>query len=151
MRWVKSGARSSMNHAAGAGDRQVTGRGIHAGDDVAPLGAGRGAHLVDHFEGLGQGRLDEAAHMVHLVRVNDGLQSPAQRWLLEQLSEADRQLQPDVAEHEACRRWIKGEGFLIDGSSLQKLMPTQLIDTITNNSNFENYGFMLSNKIICLC
>ena len=43
---------------------------------------------------------------------------------LEQLSEADRQLQPDVAEHEACRRWIKGEGFLIDGSSLQKSFST---------------------------
>ena len=41
--------------------------------------------------------------------------------------------------------------WLFYGSSLQKLMPTNFIDTITKNSNFEKYGFMLPNKIICLC
>jgi hypothetical protein len=40
---------------------------------------------------------------------------------------------------------------LFYGSSLQKLMPTNIIDTITKISNFKKYGFMLPNKIICLC
>ena len=50
--------------------RKVPLGGVDARHEVAPLRARCGAHLVHHRERLGERRVDQAAHVVHLVRVD---------------------------------------------------------------------------------
>ena len=62
-------ARGERDDAVRRNHGEIALCGVDTRHKVAPLCAGRRAHLVDHGVGLGQRRIDEAADMVNLVRI----------------------------------------------------------------------------------